>query len=259
MKLRISFIVGLSILSFEKNVWAENKIADDSYYTRAPQTKLPDPYEPLNRGLYRVHNVIDRVIIEPPAALYFHIIPKDVRARVTSILQNLQEPVYMINHIVQGKGPSALTNLKRFLINSTLGFGGLLDVASKIGIESSKTSMDKTLESHGAKTGPYLIVPGLGPTNFRNFLGLIIDQSLNPATLAGWFVNHESWINYTRTGLKIIDERSGYLDTIKKIRRESVDPYATIKSAVTQKWLHSKGEASQKNYGDHLDWALGKE
>ncbi len=197
--------------------------------------ELNDPAEPLNRQLYAVHRGIDKVVLRPAAVAYREVVPRPVRSGVRNLLENLRTPVILANDMLQGAPRRAGDTLGRFLINSTLGLGGLFDVAgSQFGVAGHSEDYGQTLAVWGVGEGPFLFVPVLGPSNPRDLLGFGLGIASDPLTWVGQGAT-VSGLAYTRTGLTVVDTRESLIDTLDDVERTSLDSYATLRSAYRQR------------------------
>lgn len=201
--------------------------AYDSYYS-AP---ISDPLEPLNRGIFKFNEVVDTVIMKPVARSYVFIVPEFGRDRVHNAVSNLGEPVNMLNGFLQGNPERGFTSLWRFIINSTLGVAGLFDFAGhNFGLVEVEEDFGQTMGFYGWGSGPYLVLPILGPSSVRDAFGRVVDVVSNPFN----YVDNDRFI-YGRFIVTAIDARSRNLELIDSIYRDSVDPYATIRAAYAQR------------------------
>ncbi len=184
--------------------------------------ELNDPAEPLNRQLYAVHQGIDKVVLRPVAVAYRDVVPRPVRSGVRNLLENLRTPVILVNDMLQGEPRRAGDTLGRFLINSTLGLGGLFDVAgSQFGVASHSEDYGQTLAVWGVGDGPYLFVPVLGPSNPRDLLGFGLGIASDPLTWVGQGAT-VSGLGYSRTGMTVVDTRESLIDTLDAVERTSL-------------------------------------
>ena len=197
-----------------------------------------DPLEPLNRSLFAVNQAVDRVTLRPAAQVYRAVVPPPVRVGIRNALGNLRAPTILLNDVLQGEITRASRTAGRFVINSTLGLGGLLDVAqSQFGITGHAEDFGQTLAVWGLGEGPYLFLPVLGPTNPRDLVGTGVDIVASPWF---WFGQGEvvEALRWTRFGLTILDAREGVLDVLDEVMRTSLDPYATIRSGYRQRRIN---------------------
>jgi len=202
-----------------------------------------DPLEPMNRYFFEVNYGLDELLFKPIATWYNLMLPAPVEHGVHNFLTNLNNPVIFANDAMQGNMPRAGVTLKRFVINSTLGVGGIFDVAARMGLKHHDEDFGQTLAVWGTGEGPYLVVPLLGPSNPRDLTGFGVDAVMDPW---GWILpSHLEWINYTRTAVQLIDTRARNLETLDQIRKGSLDYYATMRSLYRQ---HRNDEI--KNYDE---------
>jgi len=140
-------------------------------HPRSPQ----DPWESWNRGVYKVNVKLDNAIAKPVARTYVRIVPKPIRTGVSNFFDNLDTPTVMINDALQGKFLAAANDLGRFLFNSTIGLGGILDPATSAGMDKNNEDFGQTLGKWGVGSGPYLVLPLLGPSTARDGLAFLVD------------------------------------------------------------------------------------
>jgi phospholipid-binding lipoprotein MlaA len=188
-----------------------------------------DPWEGFNRGLFSIHEGIDKVVLEPVARGYRAITPSFVRSGVSNFLFNLRSPVIFANDVLQAEPNRAGTTVARFAINSTVGVLGLFDPASHWGLDKHDEDFGQTLAVWGVSSGPYLFIPVLGPTNVRDGLGSIVDIFIDPLTYAEF--DGDNTFRVSRTVLTGITAREALLDTVDDIRQNSLDPYVSIRTS----------------------------
>ncbi len=194
-----------------------------------------DPIEPFNRGAYAVHQAIDRTVLEPVARGYRAVMPNPVRRGVRNVLANLRAPVVLVNDVLQGEPRRAGDTLGRFVVNSTLGLGGLFDVAgTRMGVPGHTEDFGQTLAKWGVGEGPYLFIPVLGPSNPRDLTGFGVDIAANPFTWVGQGTTVDVLAG-TRAGATVVDTRESLIETLDDVQRTSLDPYATLRSAYRQR------------------------
>jgi phospholipid-binding lipoprotein MlaA len=193
-----------------------------------------DPLESINRGIFSFNGLLDEVLIEPLANMYKDLVPEFIRERIGYFLRNLSEPIVFVNNHLQGESEDAGDTLARFLINSTLGLGGLFDVTTDWGIPYKKEDFGLTLASWGVKPGPYIVLPILGPSNLRDTVGRMGDYAFDP--INWWaYCDDQAAYSYSRTGVQILDAKTDNLELTKELRDNSVDYYATIRT-----WYHER-------------------
>ncbi|MDE2029692.1 MAG: VacJ family lipoprotein, partial [Alphaproteobacteria bacterium] len=147
---------------------------------RAEAQAVNDPLEPMNRTIFDVNDFLDRLLIRPLAELYRFVLPDAVRAHIVNVLENMGEPVVFANNMLQGNWDAAGTTSERFLINTTVGAAGIFDVATGWGAPEQMGDFGQTLHVWGIKSGPYLVLPLFGPSNFRDAIGLGVDSVMSP-------------------------------------------------------------------------------
>ena len=199
----------------------------------ADYQETADPLEPTNRFFYAVNNGLDTVLFRPLAVSYRYAVPRVVRAHVHDVLTNLDGPVILANDMMQGKPRRAGDTLMRFVVNSTIGVAGIFDVATDLGYPAHSTDFGVTLALWGLPSGPFLFLPVLGPTNPRDATGFGVDIALDPLNYFGKGTAVTA-LDYSRFGLAALDERSGLIDEIDKIKEQALDPYATFRSLSRQ-------------------------
>lgn len=194
-----------------------------------------DPIEPFNRTMYSVHQGIDRVVLRPVAVGYREVVPQPVRTGVRNLLGNLRTPVILANDMLQGEPRRAGDTLGRFLINSTLGIGGIFDVANDwFKVPGHSEDYGQTLAVWGVGEGAYLFIPVLGPSNPRDLTGFGLGIAGDPLTWVGQGVVVDA-LTGTRAGATVVDTRESLIDTLDAVERESLDPYAVLRSAYRQR------------------------
>lgn len=195
-----------------------------------------DPYEKTNRKLYAFNKKLDHYALLPAAHVYRAVIPAAARHGVSNGLSNLDEPVSFINAVLQGKVKQAFRTFDRFMINSVLGVAGLVDVATNLGRPQEKEDFGQTFAVWGIKSGPYLMLPLLGPSTVRDGVGLAVEFALDPVPYARNAVVHWKFIDSVGLfGLKAIDKRSQLIDVdADGLLAGSLDEYATVRSAFLQ-------------------------
>lgn len=193
------------------------------------QEAIRDPWEGVNRDLYAVHESVDKTVIEPVARGYRAITPGPVRQGVRNFLRNLRAPVIFANDVLQGQFGRAGVTATRFGLNTTIGIAGVFDPATSMGLERHDEDFGQTLAVWGVQPGPYVFVPLLGPTTVRDGAGRIIDIAFDPLTWAEG-EDIDTW-RTARTVTTGVSAREELLETVDDIRRDSVDPYVTVRTS----------------------------
>lgn len=195
---------------------------------------INDPIEPVNRGVFAFNNLLDIAIIEPIAKVYNFLLPSFARDGVQNFMRNLNTPIIVANELLQGDIKGVGVAAARFVINTTAGIGGLIDVASHQGLPYSQEDFGQTLAVWGMGDGFYLVLPVIGPSSLRDTAGLAVDSYADPLRI--WTHNTDrEWIYYTRVGLDGLDKRARLVRATEDLRRNSLDYYAAVRSAYVQK------------------------
>lgn len=188
-----------------------------------------DPLEGMNRGVYRFNYAVDKGILKPAAQIYRGVVPEPGREMVTNFLGNWYSPVVFTNSVLQGDPQNSFATLWRFLLNTTFGVGGLFDFASAAGLKNRPADFGETLAMYGVCSGPYIVLPILGPSNARDALGRLTDAFINP------FNYIDSGLSMSIAGATAIDARSNNMKLLDDIYSSSLDPYSTFRSGYIQK------------------------
>lgn len=195
-----------------------------------PNANSRDPLEPFNRGMYQFNDTVDRAVVKPVATVYHDVLPSPVRTGVTNFFANLQDAWSFVNNTLQLKGEAAGNSLVRFGVNTFLGLGGVLDIASEMQIERHTEDFGQTLGYWGVGAGPYLVLPLLGPSTVR-------DTAASPVNAYGNFVagvDHTATRN-TLTALGLLDRRARLLDATRILDQVALDPYTFTRDAFLQR------------------------
>jgi phospholipid-binding lipoprotein MlaA len=191
-----------------------------------------DPWEKTNRQFFLVGGALDVAIVRPVAIFYKRATPRPAREGVHNVISNLNEPGAFINHVLQLRPTPAAGTLGRFVLNSTVGIGGLFDVASGAGLPERETNFGQTLARYGVRRGPYVFLPVLGPSTVRDSAGRVVDIFLDPFFYirfdgSGYFVG-------SREVLAAVDARAEADPALKAVTENATDPYAALRSAYLQ-------------------------
>lgn len=198
---------------------------------RAEYFETNDPWEPTNRVLFFVNDGIDTLLLRPAAEAYRIFVPPPIRAGIGNVIDNLLLPRSALNSLMQGNTTLAGQNAARFVINSTLGVGGIIDLASDMGIEGRFEDFGQTLAVWAGTTngGPYLVLPVLGPSNLRDTFGRAMDMVTDPFT---YILSPDARL--VRTGVSVVDTREQLIEPLDALRASSLDYYAATRSAYIQ-------------------------
>jgi len=190
-----------------------------------------DPLEGLNRGIYKFNDVTDKAVIKPVATAYKAVAPSPVRIGINNFFNNIGSVISSINNLLQFKFGDAFTEAGRFVINSTFGIVGLIDVASMDKVPVHKEDFGQTLGHWGIGNGAYLVLPFLGPSSVRDTTGMVVDTlAFDPIT----YIDEPEARNVTR-GVQFLDKRTELLDATDLIDNASLDPYAFMRDAYLQR------------------------
>ena len=195
-----------------------------------PNADSRDPLEPFNRGMYRFNDTVDRAVVKPVATAYRDVLPSPVRTGVTNFFANLQDAWSFVNNSLQLKGEAAGNSLMRFSVNTFLGLGGLLDIASEMQIERRSEDFGQTLGHWGVGAGPYLVLPLLGPSTLRDTAALPVDAQGN--LVSG--VSDVSTRN-SLTALGLLNRRARLLEATSILDQVALDPYTFTRDAFLQR------------------------
>jgi phospholipid-binding lipoprotein MlaA len=198
-----------------------------------PTASKADPWEGMNRPIFRFNRRVDAATLEPVASGYVKVIPSFMRTGVSNFMSNLRGPRNIINNFLQGKGANGLSETGRFVVNSTVGVLGLFDVGSKIGLEQHREDFGQTLAVWGVPDGPYVMVPFAGPQTLRDAIAFPLDVLADPL----WYYEHDV-PRYALYALRFIDIRAGFL-SMDDLLDESFDPYVRLREAYLQNRRYS--------------------
>jgi len=191
-----------------------------------------DPIEPANRVTFKVNNNIDRYTLKPIAEGYVDVVPNPMRAAVSNFFDNALYINTILNDFLQGKGGQGFSDIARFLVNSSLGVGGLVDVASQMGLDRHYEDFGLTLGTWGVGKTAYTVYPLMGPNSLRNTPNFITSAATNPIFWAGFVL--APYITIPVAALKYIDERARLLNASNMLEQLALDPYVFTRSAWRQ-------------------------
>ena len=203
-------------------IFAADGRAQDSYGEN-------DPLEDFNRVMFDVNQTVDGLVLKPLAEFYVLVLPGEVRHRISNVLDNLGEPLNVINNLAQGKVERAGSTVMRFTVNSTLGVAGIFDVATDWGYEHTPEDFGQTLAAWGIGGEPFLTLPLLGPSNPRDAVGFGVDWVADPV---GYLLPSEAGI--ARGATSGISQRAAFIDELETLERTSLDFYAAMRELYRQ-------------------------
>ena len=213
--------------------------------------ELDDPFEDLNRDIFIFNEKLDEKLLKPAALTYRKVTPQFARTGVTNFFNNLEEIDTTINQVLQGEIKYAFNDASRFVINSTIGLLGLIDVASKMGLERHEEDFGQTLGVWGVNSGPYIMIPFLGPSNPRDLLSRPISSFLS-----GTFAMEDNDVKLTLIGIDALETRERLLDAETLIIG---DKYIFIKDAYVQsrEYEINNGSTEDDEFLDDMEDIFG--
>tara|TARA_Y100000768_G_scaffold384842_1_gene369699 strand:- start:1326 stop:2066 length:741 start_codon:yes stop_codon:yes gene_type:complete len=215
--LKILLLVSFVSFSYSEEHIIENTVNYDEIY---------DPLEPINRAVLGFNFFIDDVAIRPVIKTYRFITPDPVEKGVSNFFGNLKEPIRAVSFVFQGEFMKSINSIGRFTVNSVTSLG-TFDLASKIGMAENETDIGLTLAKGGISSGPYIIVPIIGPSNLRDLSGDVVEYFVDPIS------NNIPNRTYYSIG-RGINARSEVDEQVDQIREISTDRYEMIKSIYYQ-------------------------
>lgn len=211
-------------------------------------TNPQDPFESFNRKVYKFNTAFDTVFLKPPAKLYKAVLPAPIRVGVNNFYNNLDLIPTVGNDLLQAEGKWAIRDTWRFLINSTLGIGGILDVAQKFGLQPHSNDLGLTLAKWGDKKSPYLVLPFLGPSTLRDGAGWLFQFAL----YSPYAYMNDDRLMYSLLVLRYVDLRAQMLDT-ERLMDEALDKYSFMRDAYLQHRNYLISGVEQDNGSLYVD------
>lgn len=194
---------------------------------------IDDSLEEANRGIYKFNTAVDNAVFHPLVKGYQAVVPKPARTGVRNFLENLKAPMKIANNLLQGDVSDGLDTTFRTIINTTVGIGGLIDVAKTGGLENENEDFGQTLGVWGVGHGPYLMVPLLGPTTLRDGVGRGVDGYLDPLSRYWDNIDEEHW-GYTRMAADYFQLKVNLMPILEDIQNSAIDSYATLRAGYYQ-------------------------
>lgn len=221
-----ALIIAIALVSIGLTGCASNSAKEQ--VQAESNTDPRDPLEPVNRVIWDLnYEILDEYLLRPITVGYVTVMPQFARTGLLNAAQNLNEPANAVNNLLQGKVPESLDSLLRFLINSTIGLAGTIDVAGKMGVVREEEGFDEVLGVYGIGNGPYVMVPAAYPTDVRGVIGQVVDNVYFPL----------NYINGNFTALKwvvnALEDRAAIMEQ-EQLLENSVDPYIFVKDAYFQ-------------------------
>lgn len=202
----------------------------------SPQKR--DPLAPANREIYRFNMLLDKAVLRPIAKGYNKVTPQPVQNSISNFFSNLSLPVTVVNDLLQLKPLDAARDTGRFLVNSTIGIGGLFDPASHWDMPAHSEDFGITLARWGVPSGPYLQIPFLGPSDVRDALGMSVDYYGSASHWSGWSPATRNALY----GLRAVQARASFLN-VDQMLEQSYDPYAMMRSL----YFQNRDQTIEKN------------
>jgi len=200
-----------------------------------------DPFEPINRGIYRFNDVTDRYVVKPIARGYNYVLPQPARTGVANFFDNWTYPVTIVNGFLQGKFDQGVRDTTRFVFNSTFGVLGLFDVATPSGLEENREDFGLTFARWGIPQGPYVVIPILGPATARSGIGILGNIQVNPVVQMD-----NSSVRDKLLILWFIETRAALIGADETIE-DAFDPYLFLRDAYLQNRAYLLNDSSQED------------
>lgn len=219
--------------------------ATESPGVATPTTSVtadPDPWEPMNRGIFAFNETVDRYALEPVATAWDFVVPGFAQTGLRNFFDNLRIPTIFVNDLLQGKPDAAAFDVLRLLYNSVFGLGGFIDIATMVEIPKSDEDFGQTLGVWGVPSGPYLMVPLLGPYTIRSGAGQVVEATATSYAYFSPFWTQVANFNGLQNlgasvgtrGLELLNLRAIYLEEIEASRKDAFDYYVFIRNAYLQ-------------------------
>ncbi|PPJ40966.1 MULTISPECIES: VacJ family lipoprotein [unclassified Pseudoxanthomonas] len=208
---------------------AYDPVADPTLPAPAQSPVAYDPWEKFNRKVHAFNNAVDRAVARPLARAYTAAVPRPMRLGVSNFFDNLRQPLTMVNQLLQGRPRDATQTFGRFVVNSTLGIGGLFDPASDLKMKRRSEDFGQTLGTWGWKRSRYVELPFFGPRTVRDVLGLAGDMPLSPVRQI-----EDDKTRIFLQGLNLVDTRAQLL-SLDSLREGAVDDYALVRDSWLQR------------------------
>ncbi|RLA17916.1 MAG: VacJ family lipoprotein [Gammaproteobacteria bacterium] len=233
LKSTASIVILSGMLALSAPAWAEEDLwEEEAAWEEAGEPveqPISDPLEWMNRGIYSFNKFFDDYLLSPVARGYGWITPQPVKQGISNFYDNLTYPVVIVNGALQGKFSQSGSDVSRLLINSTAGLLGFFDMATRMDINEHHADLGQTFGKWGLGSGPYLVIPFLGPSGVRDGVGLVGDFFLDPIT----YIDHNR-TRYSFRAVEIVDKRYRFLEASDILEETAIDPYAYVRSAYLQ-------------------------
>lgn len=195
-----------------------------------PTANPKDPIEPFNREVFKVNDAVDRTVLRPVAQVYADYVPSPIRTAIDNAFSNVSDVYSAVNNLLQGKPTRAAEDTMRVAINSVLGIGGLIDIATPAGLPKYKEDFGQTLGVWGVPAGPYLVLPLFGPSTVRDTAGMLVDRQIDPSAYID-----PVWLRNSLFGVRVVNTRASLLGATGLIEMAALDKYAFLRDAYLQR------------------------
>lgn len=212
--------------------------------TSSPKVSEIDPYEEINRPVYQFNNKVDSYVAKPIADAYKLVTPEFMQKGVSNFFNNLQDINVILNDVLQAKFKQSAQDFGRLALNTTLGFLGVIDVASDAGLERHTEDFGQTLAVWGVPQGSYLVLPFVGPSTFREIPGYVVDTATNPANYMG--------ISIPLASVSLLNTRANAEGALKFINEAAMDPYVFTREAFLQ-WRRYEASDGKVDTGKDME------
>lgn len=213
------------------SVWAA---APDPLFDEAFEDEssgFPDPFEVINRPILGLNRIVDKVILNPITWIYGFVVPTPLKKSIRQVFDNVHAPPVLANDLFQGEWKDAGVTAARFVVNTTIGLGGLFDPAAQMGLKKHHSDFGQTLALLGVGSGPYIVFPLLGPTTLRHGTGVIADSLLSPTI---YLLGPTELFFYYFAGGRGLAAREERIKELIALETSSVDYYAVLRNAYFQ-------------------------
>lgn len=205
-----------------------------------------DPLEPFNRGVYHFNDTVDHLLLRPAAEIYTDVVPHIARTGVHNFFSNFRDIINALNSFLQGRPEQGFDSVARVTVNTTFGLLGMIDVASAFKIPKHNNDFGLTLARWGIDSGPYLVIPFFGPSNFRDAAGLGVYAYADPQ----YYIFQDVPTRNTLYGVRVIDNRAQLLKASNILEQAALDPYTFTRDAYRQ---HRRAQVEQVRSSDGAD------
>ncbi|KAA0179199.1 VacJ family lipoprotein [Cupriavidus cauae] len=195
-----------------------------------PDANPRDPLEPFNREVNKINEDFDKGVMRPIAEVYADYVPSPVRTAVSNVFSNVSDVYSALNNLLQGKPTRFAEDTMRVAINTVLGIGGLIDIATPAGLPKYKEDFGQTLGVWGVPPGPYLVLPLFGPSTVRDTGGMLVDRQADPSAYL-----HPVWMRNTLIGVRVVSARAELLGASSLVEMAALDRYSFMRDAYLQR------------------------